>query len=452
MAQEIITLDTTWTVPARVNFVVVQAVGAGGKGATGDGISGSGGGGGGGEYAKGIINGLMQGQTLSLEMGDSTSQKPTTVKSGDLSTTYVLANSGTDAAIANGGTGGTGGTGSDRVRSGGNGGAGFLGNGGGGGGGAAGGWDMAGQNGIAGTGSSGGMGGGGHIGPQFNPGLTAQSPTGAGGTGGGLNNVGVNGSNYGGGGGGSGTNETLNSSIGGPPVIVLDYSEDGIGIDPQSGLYFTGPGCLNQVFSASWSHTVANEPDRYLLVGVAIATSNVTATSVTFGGMDLTFLKAETNGNVRSELWGLVAPNVGTNTVTITFSGITDGEGTAVSFSGVSQTQPIEGKTSAIGTFSDPSITVLVLTDKSLVIDYVVSTNNQLTAGAGQKQIANNSCVAGNGMSFKGPISPPENTTMSWTGNGTWADVALALRPASADIVAPVPVNETNLLRPIYQI
>jgi len=73
----------------------------------------------------------------------------------------------------------------------------------------------------------------------------------------------------------------------------------------------------------TWTHTVANQPNRILLVTVSYnaQTSTITSSSVTYGGQALTRVTSDVNcsasNNCQSEMWYLKNPPVGTNTVSI---------------------------------------------------------------------------------------------------------------------------------------
>jgi hypothetical protein len=146
----------------------------------------------------------------------------------------------------------------------------------------------------------------------------------------------------------------------------------------------------------SWTHTVSTGTDRLLLVGMenknpgGAALRTVTAVTWTVGAttQTLTLVGAAQNGtDNRATLWAVVAPTQGTGTISATAAGNTGLEGGAISFTGVHQTQPTVGFTSATGTSTTASVTVNSLTNW-VVVDSVVTNGaaNSLTVGAGQTQ------------------------------------------------------------------
>ncbi|MDA0161791.1 PKD domain-containing protein [Solirubrobacter ginsenosidimutans] len=92
--------------------------------------------------------------------------------------------------------------------------------------------------------------------------------------------------------------------------------------------------------TASFALTVPATANRYLAVGVS-TTNAVTVSSVTYGPQVLTLQQQATESGVRSETWGLVAPNAGTATVTVTVSGAAPVIAGATVFAGVDQAAPI---------------------------------------------------------------------------------------------------------------
>jgi cysteine-rich repeat protein len=213
--------DTTWTVPAGVTHVTVEAWGAGGGGGNGDG---SRGGGGGGAYAKTDLT-VTQGTqyTVKVGLGGSSGNNGVDSYLKINTTTKVLAKGGGAATDDNGKNGGTGGSKYSCVGtaySGGDGGD-RGGNSGGGGGGSAS-VTANGGDGAKGSGDNGGGAGG--IGQ------------GNGGNGGNKNAAGISGSAPGGGGGGRGDNGgTSGSGANGRIVITwhtvntLTYNHDAHG-------------------------------------------------------------------------------------------------------------------------------------------------------------------------------------------------------------------------------
>jgi hypothetical protein len=202
------TTSGTWTCPAGVTSITVEAWGAGGGGGLGGSSNGKGGGGGGGgAYTKNVVVSVTPGTTYTITVGTGGSAGAAgSASTATFGATVVTANPGQGgASFASGGTGGAGGTagtfsggaGATQNSSGSGGGGGGAGSGGPGG--TAGGGTGIGQ--AAGTGTAAGGGNGG-------AGTTANSGNGG------------NGNVYGGGGGGATKGGTPGSGANGQIAIT----------------------------------------------------------------------------------------------------------------------------------------------------------------------------------------------------------------------------------------
>lgn len=201
------------------------------------------------------------------------------------------------------------------------------------------------------------------------------------------------------------------------------------------------------VYQATLSHTTSGD-NRMLIVGFASAVDAI-ASSVTYGGTALTFLKAQNNGadstNVRVELWGLVNPPLGTNDIVITVPNAYPLSIGATSWTGVDQTTPLGTAVSAAATSTVPSISVTSATGET-VVDIVGATNTTATVGAGQTQLWN--LTKGSGRDSAGSSEPgAASVNMTWTlGASTrWAMIAVPLKPAPPNLtVTSVTTNKSS--------
>lgn len=192
--------------------------------------------------------------------------------------------------------------------------------------------------------------------------------------------------------------------------------------------------------SYSWSHTCTGS-NRYLVVGIAMLSVAQTVSSITYNSVALTLLgvRSSLTGAARVELWGLVAPSTGSNTIAVTLTGSIASAGVAESYTGVHQTSPTEGFNSNQATnvgAADATVTVTTVANNDWIVDIVATDDTSITVGAGQTQRNNVTGAGGSGAdSDKGPISPAAATAMSWTNIGalsTWSYGAIALRPITA--------------------
>lgn len=205
----------------------------------------------------------------------------------------------------------------------------------------------------------------------------------------------------------------------------------------------------------TWSHTCTGS-NRYLTVGVAMLSLAQTVTSITYNSVAMTFLGAQNSvtGAARTELWGLVAPSTGANTISVTLSGSIASAGVASSYTNVHQTSPTESFNSAQATnvgAADATVDVTTVANNDWAVDMVATDDTAITVGAGQTVAGNVTGAGGSGaMSYEGPKTPAGAITMSWTNVGalaTWSIGAIALRPVSAAALLANPFNGTNFFQ-----
>lgn len=124
----------------------------------------------------------------------------------------------------------------------------------------------------------------------------------------------------------------------------------------------------------SWSHTCTGS-NRLLVVGVTVGISSgtPTITGVTYAGVAMTSV-GKINANNGSfgfvQLFQLVAPSTGANTVSVTATATpATMEGGSVSFTGVNQSVPMAAAVTAAGSSTTPSATVTGTTAGNIVVD-----------------------------------------------------------------------------------
>ncbi len=211
---------------------------------------------------------------------------------------------------------------------------------------------------------------------------------------------------------------------------------------------FDATSTSNYFFSSdnyTWNHTCTGT-NRYLIVGIAIFGMGISVSSLTYNGVSLTFIKASatpSSGDIRVEMWGLVNPASGTNTISLTLSSPVDSIGLASSFYNVNQTTPYEGAADNAGENAgspdDATINITTVADEDMVVDLVGTNDASITVGAGQTAMQNVPGFSKSAaMSREGIISPAGSVTMNWTGVGTtniWANVGIALRPTYTVVI-----------------
>ena len=200
---------------------------------------------------------------------------------------------------------------------------------------------------------------------------------------------------------------------------------------------------VNTASTLSWSQTVNSGNNRLLIVGISLRQKASIVSSVTYGGVALTNLVSVRIMN-GVEIWGLVAPPIGTANVVVNWSGTSDMVGWSSAFTNVNQASPV-GETGATGGGSSapPSVAVNAASG-DLVVDTVSTWGDALplTPGTGQTQICNDGIStakpAGRGASsYEAGVG---STIMSWTlrVSDNWDIAAVTLKAAPAPLQADV--------------
>ncbi len=194
--------------------------------------------------------------------------------------------------------------------------------------------------------------------------------------------------------------------------------------------------------SLSWSHTTAALSNRLLLVGVATTDDSSSATSITYGGVNLTRLGAQNGQSCdnRVELWYLIAPPVGTATVKVKLANDNDIVGGAMTFSGVHQTVPF-GVLRA-GANSTTSACVTLANESAPLVASVLAVNSDamsVTPGSGQslrwQAVSDMTGPSGPydiiGTGMVGPGAPMASICQTLALGRRWALLAVPLKPAA---------------------
>ena len=193
--------------------------------------------------------------------------------------------------------------------------------------------------------------------------------------------------------------------------------------------------------SDSFSHTCTGS-DRLLLVWVFFDRGNGTYTvsSATYNGVSLSQVTTFGNGAQYVELWRLVAPATGANTLALSYNNAGPTAKVAVravSYTGVDGTTPLGSLSSATGTSKTPTVT-LSSASGELVADFVspYSAGIDLTVGSGQTSRAEvdnaSSGFVCYGVSDEAGAA---SVTMSWSwtsANDSWFIGAIPIKPTGA--------------------
>lgn len=197
--------------------------------------------------------------------------------------------------------------------------------------------------------------------------------------------------------------------------------------------------------SYSWSHTRAGGRG-FLVVSVSMLSAiGNSVSSITYNGVALTLIntKASASGAVRTEMWGLVNPSSGSNTIAVTLASSTLSIAIATSWAGVNQTTPTEAFNGATATnvgAADATVDIVTTIDHDYVLDIVASDDTAITAASDQVSRANVTGAAASGASstHNVPVNPAATITQSYTNVGaaaTWVISALGIIPADESTV-----------------
>jgi hypothetical protein len=167
-----------------------------------------------------------------------------------------------------------------------------------------------------------------------------------------------------------------------------------------------------------------------------------TVSTITANGRSLTSGRVQTQVTMRSEIWYLVSPDVGTYNVVMTTTGATDDRKISViHLTGVNPINPTDAVNSAGGTASPATVANTTTKSKSVIVASVANATNaaSLTPSTGVLLQTNSdtsgttSFVAG----VSGVITTPAATTMAWTKTGTdnWAITSVSFRAMLPNMV-----------------
>lgn len=194
----------------------------------------------------------------------------------------------------------------------------------------------------------------------------------------------------------------------------------------------------------TFSHTCSGA-DRVLFVEVGVGTAApttdtaVVVSGVTYNGVAMTFIGRRHSNDSNTgyaELWVLVNPDTGANTVSVTFSSLdgTDAvcEIGSVSFTGVDQVTPYDGYTDSVGTGTSTSITVTSKTG-DMVLGSVVAGGTLASPTQTSRWLANinTASAGGNGGQSTAPGAPSVDVGYAIPGGDFWVMLGVNVRAST---------------------
>jgi hypothetical protein len=240
----------------------------------------------------------------------------------------------------------------------------------------------------------------------------------------------------------------------------LAWSEQGVA--SGDGEYVTGSaialgetstGTGNNSSTASWSHTVSGA-NRLLAVTVTLR-NFTTITSVTYGAQSLTKatdISAGSGNYPRSEIWYLVAPTIGTNTITVTAGSSDFIQAGAATFTGVHQTVPLGPAAGNSGLAQTSTTLTTTSANNDVVLDVlgIESIGKTFPPGTGQTLVFSPTSDANwrNATSIKNSTASTTNSTWTISASTNWSQAGIAIKPASdnppLNLVAQWNFNSTS--------
>jgi hypothetical protein len=184
--------------------------------------------------------------------------------------------------------------------------------------------------------------------------------------------------------------------------------------------------------SFSFSHTTTGN-QRYLTVAGAV--NSVDSTGVTYNSVSMSLKSRSTSGSLRSEIYELVNPASGSNSVAVTLPSSQSVICRAVSFTGVNPSTPTgTASTNALGSGTSNTATVTA-SATGMCLDALVTANaaSAHTANTGQ---VNTSIVQGGGDIDQASSTEPGSTCSvqgwSWTTSAVNGIVVVPINAASS--------------------
>lgn len=207
----------------------------------------------------------------------------------------------------------------------------------------------------------------------------------------------------------------------------------------------TDSGMLENVSSASWSHTVSGD-DRLLAVGVHIGDSDGAGavSDVTYNGSSITNITSTTTAdNVsKSEIWYTANPATGSNTVSVSVDSTMRGLfGGATSFTGAKQSSQPDASVVNTGNGTEATTTITTTEDDVYIFDAISAHNGsdcqEYSANSSQTERAtstgNQNLSAGESTRL---VTSASSYDMNWTVcdfSVEWAHSVVSFAAASSD-------------------
>jgi hypothetical protein len=217
--------------------------------------------------------------------------------------------------------------------------------------------------------------------------------------------------------------------------------------DPNPGIAFDAVGSGNNGDGAeniTWTHVVGSGTNRFMIIGISIKDVTISVVNVTVGTKSATFLRSDVRDTeIKAEVWYLVNPDPGSQTVVVTLSGISRACGGSISYTGVEQTSPIEAHAGVPYGGETPSVSLTTTVDNCWIFSNLAISGTATADSHNSGQVHRYYEIGtGAGPQLAGDDGDDKTTsvagsyTVSWN-MSWWADVvaqAVAFKPAPSPV------------------
>lgn len=251
-----------------------------------------------------------------------------------------------------------------------------------------------------------------------------------------------------------------NSSVTTPEESTGAFNSNYKGVWPMSESPADGP-TLDATSSGrdsdgdfSFNHTVGSGENRVIYILTSAQDSNhanLPVDSVTVGGVAATKIRHdEAAGNNRTEIWRLVAPAVGTQSIAVSATGsIGEFAAFAISFFDADQSDPDEADNGATGNSSGPSVSITPLTDQAWILSVCSAEASFSSNGTDQTTIATltDQSFENARATYEGPKSPAgsaDTQSFGLSSGQSWAMSSVVVKPAAQ--IKDLTANQYNML------
>jgi len=165
--------------------------------------------------------------------------------------------------------------------------------------------------------------------------------------------------------------------------------------------------------TVSWTHVIGNNSNRILIVGVEIQGTTAVST-VTFNSVSMTRIGFASTTSARVELWYLLAPSIGSFSVTVTTASSVAFAAGSISYYNTLQSAPTAVNT-ATGNSGTATVAISGATTNQLVLG-MTATDGSATLTATSAQIVRwYNTIYSNGYQTDYPVATPGTQNVNWS-------------------------------------